>query len=239
MKNCNESKNQTTNRVLLTACATALAAAFAIALPQPAYADEVTPPPVPANLKVEAGNEAFLVGHAVGTQNYVCLPSGTGVAYVLFTPEATLFSDDEKQLTTHFFSPNPFENNTNPAVVAAGMIRATWQHSRDTSTVWAQVKSGNSSTDPAFVAPNAIAWLLLTVPTHGDPAHPVLDAENGPTGGDTLTKTTFIQRLNTSGGVAPSTGCSSPTDVGHLAFVPYTADYFFYRHPEVRADDGK
>jgi hypothetical protein len=239
MKNCNASKNQTTNRVLLTACATALAAAFAIALPQPAYADEVTPPPVPVNIKVEAGNEAFLVGHAVGTQNYVCLPSGTGVAYVLFTPEATLFSDDEKQLTTHFFSPNPFENNTNPAVVAVGMIRATWQHSRDTSTVWAQVKSGNSSTDPAFVAPNAIAWLLLTVPTHGDPAHPVLDAEDGPTGGDTLTKTTFIQRLNTSGGVAPSNGCSSPTDVGHLALVPYTADYFFYRHAEVRADDGK
>jgi len=78
---------------------------------------------------VPAGNEAFLVGHGVGTQNYVCLPSGTGVAFMLFTPQATLFSDDDKQITTHFFSPNPFENNTNPAVVAAGMIRATWQHS--------------------------------------------------------------------------------------------------------------
>ena len=239
MKNRNAPKSHITGRILLTTFATALAAAFAVALPQPAYADDVTPPPVPDNLKVEAGNEAFLVGHAVGTQNYVCLPSGTGVAYVLSTPEATLFSDDGKQLTTHFFSPNPFENNTNPAVVAAGMIRATWQHSRDSSTVWAQVKAGNSSTDQRFVARNAIAWLLLTVPTHGDPAHPVLDTENGPTGGDTLTKTTFVQRLNTSGGVAPSTGCSSPTDVGHLAFAPYTADYFFFRHAEVRADDSK
>src|SRR5437763_16241434 len=64
--------------------------------------------PCPDKLKVEAGNEVFLVGHGVGTQNYICVPSGTGVAYTLFTPQATLFSDDEKQLTTHFFSPNPF-----------------------------------------------------------------------------------------------------------------------------------
>jgi hypothetical protein len=229
MKNCNAAENRPTSRIVPMAWATALAVAFALALPQAAYADDVTPPPVPDKIKVEAGNVAFLVGHGVGTQNYVCLPSGTGVAFVLFTPQANLFSDDGKQITTHFFSPNPFENNTNPAVVAVGPIRATWQHSRDTSTVWGQVKPGNSSSDAAFVAPNAIAWLLVTV----------VGAENGPTGGDTLTETTFIQRLNTSGGVAPSTGCSSPTDVGRLAFVPYTADYFFYRAPEHRADDGQ
>jgi Protein of unknown function (DUF3455) len=52
--------------------------------------------------------------------------------------------------------------------------------------------------------------------------------QEGPTGGDTLTAVTFIQRLNTAGGVAPSTGCSMSTDVGAKAFVPYTADYFFY-----------
>ena len=138
---------------------------------------------------------------------------------MLFTPQATLFNDDDKEVTTHYFSPNPFENNTNPAVVAAGTIRATWQHSRDTSTVWGKVVPGDSSSDPAFVAPGAIAWLKVTV----------VGVEDGPTGGDALTKTTFIQRLNTSGGVAPSTGCASQTDVGNQAFVPYTADYFFYR----------
>jgi Protein of unknown function (DUF3455) len=207
------------SRILPTACATALAMAFAVALPQKAYADDVTPPPVPANIKVEAGNEAFLVGHGVGTQNYVCLPTATGVAFTLSTPEATLLSDDGKQITTHFFSPNPFEPNTNPALSAVGPVRVTWQHSRDTSTVWGQVKPGNSSNDAAFVAPGAVPWLLVTA----------VGVDNGPTGGDTLSHTTFIQRLNTSGGVAPSTGCASPADVGHLAFVPYTADYFFYR----------
>ncbi|PYO50028.1 MAG: hypothetical protein DMD84_16720, partial [Candidatus Rokuibacteriota bacterium] len=48
-----------------------------------------------------------------------------------------------------------------------------------------------------------------------------------PTGGDTLSATTFIQRLNTAGGVAPSTGCTLSTDVGKMALVPYTAEYFF------------
>jgi hypothetical protein len=51
----------------------------------------------------------------------------------------------------------------------------------------------------------------------------------GPTGGDMLTGTTFIQRLSTSGGVAPATGCSSPADIGNKAFVPYTTDYYFYK----------
>jgi hypothetical protein len=57
----------------------------------------------------------------------------------------------------------------------------------------------------------------------------VVDAQNGPTGGDKLTETTYIQRLNTIGGIAPSTGCTQATDVGKRAFVPYTADYFFFK----------
>ena len=186
---------------------------------------------VPDNLKVPEGNHAFLEGHGVGTQNYVCAPSTSspsGVAYALFTPEATLFNDYEKQLITHYFSPNPSEPvpNNNKALVADGLIRATWQH-RDTSTVWAKVNlnddgSIGSSSDPAFVEQGAVAWLLLKV----------VGAEDGPTGGDTLSETTFVQRLNTSGGVAPSKGCASSADLGHQAFMPYTADYFFYRKAE-------
>ena len=59
----------------------------------------------------------------------------------------------------------------------------------------------------------------------------------GPGGGDTLTKTTFVQRLNTSGGVDPSTGCASSADVGRQAFQPYEADYFFYSGPDTDDDD--
>jgi len=216
MKRYDVLPNQVTRRILLVACAVA----FAVSLPQSADARQIAPPPVPPDLQVPAGHKAFLVGHAIGTQNYVCAPSTaapSGVAYALFAPEAVLFSNDAGQVITHFFSPNPFEANTNPAVVASGTIRATWQHSRDTSTVWAKLKPKGS----VVVNQGAIAWLLLKV----------VGAADG-TIGDTLTKTTFIQRLNTTGGVAPSTGCDSLADVGNQAFVPYTADYFFYFDPD-------
>ena len=193
--------------------------AFTIPSPAPAYADDTTPPPVPDNIRVPAGNKLFLVGHAVGTQNYICVPAGTGVRFVLFTPEATLFDEEGEQLTTHYFSPNPFEVNTDPKVLGDHTIRATWQDSRDSSTVWGQVKPGNSSTDPNFVEQGAIPWLLVTIVGHQD----------GPTGGDRLSGTTFIQRLNTHGGVAPSTGCTSLADLGNMTFVPYTTDYYFYK----------
>jgi hypothetical protein len=76
-----------------------------------------------------------------------------------------------------------------------------------------------SSTDANFVRADAIAWLKLEV----------AGAQAGPTGGESISKATFIQRLNTEGGLAPSTGCARPTDIGNKAFMPYKADYFFYR----------
>jgi hypothetical protein len=207
-------------RLRLIACLAALAVAIMVSWPPPAHADHVTPPPVPDNIQVPDGNKAFLEGHAIGTQNYICLPcpnattaaamcpEGSRFAWILFGPQATLFNDHDRQVITHFLSPNPDQGN---------MPRATWQHSRDTSAVWAM--ASETSSDPAFVESNASPWLLLDVV--GD--------QDGPTGGDKLSETTFIHRLNTSGGVAPSTGCTQSTDVGKRAFVPYTADYFFYK----------
>ena len=188
-----------------------LGMAFTFALPQAARAQGVTPPPVPANLEVPAQSQAFLLGRGVGTQNYICAPSASlgQVAWTLFTPQATLFSDQGGQLTTHFFSPNPVEGH---------IVRATWEDSRDTSTVWARAIA--SSLDPNFVTPGAIPWVLLLV----------VGTQVGPTGGSTLSATTFIQRLNTVGGAAPATGCDRLTDVGSKAFVPYTADYFFFKN---------
>jgi hypothetical protein len=211
MKNCN-TRERTTRGIGLIAYAIALAMTLAVALSQAAHAQTVTPPPVPEGLEVEAGNEAFLVGHAIGTQNYVCLPSPSigRVAWTLFTPQATLFDDEGEQVITHFFSPNPSPSDN-------GLVRAAWQDSGDSSTVWG--RATDSSTDSNFVTPGAIPWLLIEE----------VGTQEGPTGGDTLTKTTFIQRLNTVGGAAPSTGCTLPTDIGNKEFVPYTADYFFYQ----------
>jgi hypothetical protein len=184
------------------------------ALPHAAFAQTVTVPPVPDNLEVPQGNQAFLVGHAFGSQNYVCAPDATlgRVAWALFTPEATLFNEQSEQLITHFNSPNP-----NPDPTQNGIVRATWESSGDTSRVWA--KANATSLDAAFVTAGAIPWVLLEVV--GNAA--------GPTGGNSLGATTFIHRLNTAGGAAPSTDCDNPQDLGRKAFVPYKADYFFYK----------
>ena len=185
------------------------------------------PPPVPANLQVLAGNRLYREGHAEGTQDYICMPCpnaitaaaacpDSGFAWAFYGPQATLFDvedGDDQQIITHFLSPNPAE---------AGKPRPTWQSSRDSSTVWVNNTSppAQSSTDAAFVAAGAIPWLLL----------PVAGTQVGPTGGDKLTKTTFIQRLDTAGGVAPAAGtCASAADAGKKALVPYSADYFFYK----------
>ena len=206
--NCTRLKKHAARRILLNAYAVVLGVAFGVSLPEAAHADHVTPPRVPSAIQVPPGSKAFLEGYAVGTQNYICLPSASGFAWTFFGPQATLFKDNGGQIITHFLSPNPDEG---------GVARATWQHSKDTSTIWAVAIA--SSSDPKFVAPGAIPWLLLRVV--GD--------QIGPTGGDQLLETTHIQRLNTSGGVAPSTGCSQSTHVGTKALVSYTTDYVFYK----------
>src|SRR4051812_44295156 len=95
----------------------ALTLASAAGFAQPAFGDAVKVPPVPSDLQPDAGNIAFLEGHATGTQNYMCLPSATGFAWTFFAPQATLFQnikwfprDIKQQIITHFLSPNPSED---------------------------------------------------------------------------------------------------------------------------------
>ena len=193
-------------RVPLTMCLAALAVAFTASHPPPAHADDPKRPPVPPNipdvLRVPDGNKAFREGDAIGTQDYICLPTG----WAFFGPQATLFNEHNEQIITHFLSPNPFEQAPNP--FENGLPRATWQDSEDTSKVW-------GATLQSFPVTGAIPWLLLQV----------VGAQDGPTGGDELSETTYIQRLNTVGGLAPTTPCT----VGAIALVPYTAEYFFYK----------
>ena len=170
--------------------------------------DGVPRPPVPVDLEVDAVFQPYLVAHAIGTQNYGCLPTPTGIGWVPLGPQATLFDGEFDQLMTHYLSMNPEEGGT---------LRATWRHSRDTSTVWAEPVA--TSIDAAYVAPDAIPWLKLVV----------RGAQYGPEGGGKLTRTTYIQRVNTAGGKAPGTGCAGTADIGKRAFVPYTTDYVFYR----------
>jgi hypothetical protein len=93
----------------------------------------------------------------------------------------------------------------------------TWQ-ANDGSKVIARAV-GTASVDPT-----AIPWLKLEK----------VSTAAGPFGGDKLVKTTFIQRLNTRGGLAPAASTCTTANAGTQAEVPYTADYYFWKakgHP--------
>jgi uncharacterized protein DUF3455 len=174
----------------------------------------ITPPP---------GHHIFLAGHAVGTQGYVCLPTSTGASWTVSgsRPEADLFAaapGHHVQIISHFLSPNTSPNEF--ALKPLPFGSPTWQSSSDSSKVWGQTLSSiPAGSDASCPNAGAIGCLLLQS----------IGSADGPTGGKMMTRTTFIQRLNTQGGSAPATGCSAATDVGKQTLVPYSADYFFFR----------
>lgn len=172
-------------------------------------AERIPRPDVPTNIAVGTEFKLFARGHAVGTQNFICAPAagGSGVEWRFIGPQATLF-EGGAQTGTHFHSMNPSRNNE---------IQATWQHSGDTSAVWATRFDG--SLDSAYVAPGAIEWLLLDV--SGQTA--------GPAGGTKLSKARWIQRINTIGGAKPAAGLCTAATLNTRVFVPYEADYYFYQ----------
>ena len=84
----------------------------------------------------------------------------------------------------------------------------TWEYKDHSFVVGARVAGFPSP------LPGAIPWLLLKA-TSTSP-------------GGRFSAVTSIQRLDTTGGVAPATGCDGTT-LGAKARVPYTATYYFYR----------
>lgn len=54
----------------------------------------------------------------------------------------------------------------------------------------------------------------------------------------TFADTTFIQRLNTTGGLAPAAATCNASTVGTQAEIPYTADYAFWKKSCGRRDEN-
>jgi hypothetical protein len=182
-------------------------------------AAQVTPPSTPSTIAVPVGNSAFLVGHAFGSQGYTCLPTADGGTAWSPTarPEATLFTDllgQQFQIITHFQSIN---TNPKPGITPPLSGNATWQSSLDSSRVWAVKVNGIDPSADIDSCSHTGSIQCLLLQSVGN--------AKGPTGGNLLFKTTFIQRLNTQGGAVPTTACT----VGQTQLVPYSADYFFYK----------
>ena len=140
----------------------------------------------PAAITPPAGNSVFLIGRAVGTQGYNCLPTNDGFSWTANAsrPEATLF-DGELQVITHFLSPDTNPNEFAPSPLPVGS--PTWQSSSDSSMVWAKALTPSVTAGSDASCPNAggIACLLLRT----------IGSKPGPAGGKVMTQTTFIQRF--------------------------------------------
>ena len=215
--------NDATKQVAKTARVWGLFAAIvlgsSLGLTASANALAIKAPAVPDAIKVEDGNNAFLIGHALGSQGYVCLPASTGgTSWTVNNPrpEATLFVNLFGQLVqviTHFASVNTNPVDPTKPVPLGG--NATWQSSFDSSKVWA-VATGTVVAGTDASCPNSGSIPCLRLQSVGN--------QEGPNGGQILAKTTFVQRLNTRGGAAPTSICT----VGQAQLVPYTADYVFF-----------
>ena len=83
----------------------------------------------------------------------------------------------------------------------------TWESNSGSKVVGARLQG-------VTVDPTAIPWLLLNAVSHD--------------GNGIFDSVTYIQRVNTTGGKAPSTGCDA-SNPGAEVRVPYTAEYYFYR----------
>jgi Protein of unknown function (DUF3455) len=74
--------------------------------------------------------------------------------------------------------------------------------------------------DFVTVDASAIPWVLLSATTTPGPD------------GDRLVATTFVQRIATTGGLAPPAAECNAATAGAVAEVPYTADYYFWKRTD-------
>ena len=99
----------------------------------------------------------------------------------------------------------------NGKLIATHFGGPTWQ-ARDGSTVVGSVVARGK-------VAGTIDWLLLSA-----------DSSAGPEG-DRFADTTFIQRIATTGGLAPAAADCTLATVGTREEIPYTADYTFWKKP--------
>ena len=126
---------------------------------------------------------------------------GHGVGVQIFACDGAAWS---------FVAPRANLFADNGQLIITHFAGPSWQ-ARDGSTVVGRVMA------TATVDPTAIPWLLLS-------AVPAPDSKSG-----RLHRTTFIQRVATTGGLAPPASECNATTAGTEKEVAYTADYYVWK----------
>ncbi len=157
-------------------------------------------PVVDPSIAVPDGGEPVLFhASAIGTQDYTCEQTADagGVYAWIFVGPEADLHDCHNTLIGHHFASD------------GGAAAPEWMTVMDNAYVIAAKKAAFTPDGGA----SSVPWLLLQETATG--------------GVGPITKTQWINRLTTDGGVAPSTVCDS-NNVGTTSKVAYTADYFFY-----------
>ena len=181
MKNCNASENQTMRRILLIACATALAVAFTVSLPQPAHADRChTATRARRHSRCQRGTRrsSWVTPSAPRTTS-ACRAQTRPLRHVPTPPASPGYSSRRRPPCSMTMTSN--SSPTTSAPTPALIPPERWHDSRHVAALAGhehRLGPGHRlRLHRRFVAPGAIAWLLLKV----------VGAQDGPTGGHTLT----------------------------------------------------
>jgi hypothetical protein len=150
-----------------------------------------------------------LAGSAQAAPSPVTPPAGHVPFDATFAVGVQIYKCDGNAWT--FVAPRATLHNIVGRKVGDHFAGPTWQY-RDGSAVVA----AKAAEEPSPIG--SIPHLLLRR----------VSSTPGKTG-DHLTKTTFIQRLVTTGGVAPAAATCTPEAAGTVSEVRYTAAYVFWR----------
>ena len=138
----------------------------------------------------------------------LAVPDGNRLAFVLNAIGQQIYAC-QANATGHawvFQAPEADLLKHNGRIAGSHYAGPTWE-ALDGSTVVAARVAG------VTVDPTAIPWLLLSAASH--------------TGEGRMSRVSFIHRLDTVGGLAPTTGCDAE-HVGEIRGVDYEAAYYFY-----------
>lgn len=145
----------------------------------------------------------------VGANTVLLAPPGNKVSFHVYAVGVQIYTNNPARLVWGFKAPEAvlFADEGGNGEIGIHYAGPTWESESGSKVVGARVAG-------ATVDANAIPWLLLSA---------VPDKTVGP---GIFAHTTYIQRVNTTEGLAPA---SAPAEPGQELRVPYTAEYYFYR----------
>jgi Protein of unknown function (DUF3455) len=158
---------------------------------------------IPEPLNVPSGQILLLKSKAKGAQIYVCQA---------VTNNASGYGNEPATYQWTLKAPEAALFNAKGVQKGKHYLGPTWEW-QDGSKVQGKVKTKVDAPDA-----QSIPWLLLEAQ---QPTDRKIDASG------VLSSVKWVQRLNTTGGKAPQTGCDRPNQ-NHEIRVSYTADYYFW-----------